>query len=123
MKVKGHKTFQNCLGDAIVFFDTEDAAQDAMSKIIGTTLHEKIINCSRMMAPADLKLKNGKNVYVKNIKSGVTLQEFLLAAQKHGTVLSVILKENSIGKLDGYANYISSAVAEEAQKKGITIVS
>lgn len=121
MKVKGHKAFQNCLGDAIVFFDSEESAQDAMSKIIGTKLHEKTINCSRMMNPTDLKLKNGKNVYVKNVKPGVTLQEFYQAAMKHGSVLSVILKENSIGKLDGYANYNNQAHAEEAAKQGITI--
>ncbi|KAL4511700.1 hypothetical protein ABPG72_012545 [Tetrahymena utriculariae] len=120
-KVKGHKTFFNCLGNAIVYFDSEEAAQDAMSKIIGFELHDKTISCSLMMPTQDLKLKNGKNIYVKNLKSTVTQKQFYEAASIHGQVLSILLQQNELGKLNGFATYKSVTGAEKAQQEGLKI--
>ncbi|KAL4471477.1 hypothetical protein ABPG74_008370 [Tetrahymena malaccensis] len=120
-KVKGHKTFFNCLGNGIVYFDTEEAAQDAMSKIIGYELHNKVISCSVMMPTQDLKLKNGKNIYVKNLKSTITQKQFYEAANAHGQVLSILLKQNALGKQDGYATYKFQTQAEKAEKEGLKI--
>jgi len=59
-----------------VYFVSEEGAQDAMSKIIGLKLHEKELNCSLLMPSQDLKLKNNKNIFVKSLRSDVTLKSF-----------------------------------------------
>lgn len=73
------------------------------------------------MPAQDLKLKNGKNVYFKNLKSSVTTQKLYQAAIVHGQVLSILLKQNALGKFDGYACYKTQPFAELAEKEGIKI--
>lgn len=121
-KVRGNKDKYNCLGDAFVYFDSEENAQDAMGKIIGTSMHQNELNCSFLMPAKDLKLKNSKNVHVKSLRSDVSLKSFYTAMRAIGQVHSVILNRNKkTDKLDGYACFKTEAEALKLDNTEVVI--
>lgn len=104
------------LGYGFVHFETEEAAQQAISKVDGKLIAGEKVN----VAPFKSKRERGEtktrytNVYVKNLPLDVTKEKLDEMFGKHGKITSSMLATAEDGKSRGFG-FINYETPEQAQ--------
>lgn len=122
--------FGNSKGYGFVHYETGEAASTAIKHVNGMLLNEKKVYVGHHIPRKDRDSKfdemkaNFTNIYVKNIESGVTDDEFRNLFEKYGDVTSAsIARDSESGKSRGFGfvNYIkhedASTAVEELNDK------
>jgi len=112
----------NSKGYGFVHYETAEAANNAIKHVNGMLLNEKkvfvghhIPKKERMSKFEEMKA-NFTNIYVKNIDSEVTDEEFRELFEKHGDITSASIARDDQGKSRGFGfvNYIRHEAASVA---------
>lgn len=114
----------NSKGYGFVHYETDEAAQQAIKHVNGMLLNEKKVYVGHHIPKKDRQSKfeemkaNYTNVYVKNINTDVTEEEFRELFSKYGEVTSSSLARDAEGKSRGFGfvnftNHDSAAKAVE----------
>lgn len=104
------------LGYGFVHFETEDAAQQAISKVDGKLIAGQKVN----VAPFKSKRERGEtktrytNIYVKNLPLDVTKDKLDEMFGKHGKITSSMLATAEDGKSRGFG-FVNFETPEQAQ--------
>ncbi|KAK2775845.1 Protein phosphatase PP2A regulatory subunit B [Onygenales sp. PD_12] len=118
--------FGNSKGYGFVHYETAEAATNAIKHVNGMLLNEKKVFVGHHIAKKDRQSKfeemkaNFTNVYVKNVDTEVTNEEFRELFEKYGDITSASLsRDNETGKSRGFGfvnfvNHESAAAAVEA---------
>jgi len=115
----------NSKGYGFVHYETAEAANNAIKHVNGMLLNEKkvfvghhIPKKERMSKFEEMKA-NFTNIYVKNIDSEVTDDEFRDLFEKHGPITSASIARDEQGKSRGFGfvNYIQHEDASVAVEK------
>ncbi|KAL9053111.1 MAG: hypothetical protein Q9162_004975 [Coniocarpon cinnabarinum] len=112
----------NSKGYGFVHYDTSDAANNAIKHVNGMLLNEKKVYVGHHIPKKDRMSKfeemkqHFTNVYVKNIESSVTDDEFREMFEKFGEVTSASLARDEEGKSRGFGfvNFVSHEAAQDA---------
>ncbi|OJD11249.1 polyadenylate-binding protein, cytoplasmic and nuclear [Emergomyces pasteurianus Ep9510] len=117
--------FGNSKGYGFVHYETAEAATNAIKHVNGMLLNEKKVFVGHHIAKKDRQSKfeemkaNFTNVYVKNLDTEVTNEEFRELFEKYGDITSASLSRDSeTGKSRGFGfvnfvNHESAAAAVE----------
>ncbi|KAK2807830.1 Protein phosphatase PP2A regulatory subunit B [Emmonsiellopsis sp. PD_5] len=117
--------FGNSKGYGFVHYETAEAATNAIKHVNGMLLNEKKVFVGHHIAKKDRQSKfeemkaNFTNVYVKNVDTEVTNEEFRELFEKYGDITSASLsRDNETGKSRGFGfvnfvNHESAAAAVE----------
>ena len=123
--------FGNSKGYGFVHYETAEAANNAIKHVNGMLLNDKKVFVGHHISKKDRQSKfeemkaNFTNIYVKNIDSEVTDEEFRGLFEKFGEITSATLSREQDGKSRGFGfvNYSShesaQAAAEEMNDKEV----
>lgn len=123
--------FGNSKGYGFVHYETAEAANNAIKHVNGMLLNDKKVFVGHHISKKDRQSKfeemkaNFTNIYVKNIDSEVTDEEFRGLFEKFGEITSATLSRDQDGKSRGFGfvNYSShesaQAAAEEMNDKEV----
>ena len=123
--------FANSKGYGFVHYETAEAANNAIKHVNGMLLNDKKVFVGHHISKKDRQSKfeemkaNFTNIYVKNIDSEVTDEEFRGLFEKFGEITSATLSRDQDGKSRGFGfvNYSShesaQAAAEEMNDKEV----
>ncbi|KAJ6442070.1 polyadenylate-binding protein [Purpureocillium lavendulum] len=98
----------NSKGYGFVHYETDEAAQQAIKHVNGMLLNEKKVYVGHHIPKKDRQSKfeemkaNFTNIYVKNINTEVTDEEFRDLFEKHGEITSASLARDQEGKSRGF---------------------
>ena len=115
--------FGNSKGYGFVHYETGEAATQAIKHVNGMLLNEKKVFVGHHVARKDRESKfeemkaNFTNIYVKNLESEVTDDEFRALFEKYGEVTSAsITRDPETGKSKGFGfvNYVKHEDASTA---------
>ena len=114
--------FGNSKGYGFVHYETAEAATQAIKSVNGMLLNEKKVFVGHHIAKRDRQSKfeemkaNFTNVYVKNIQTDVTDEEFSQLFENYGDVTSASITRDDTGKSRGFGfvNYINHEHAATA---------
>ncbi|CAK7265352.1 Protein phosphatase PP2A regulatory subunit B [Sporothrix epigloea] len=110
-------------GYGFVHYETDEAAQQAIKNVNGMLLNEKKVYVGHHIPKKDRQSKfeemkaNYTNIYIKNLSSDVTDEEFRELFEKYGTVTSsTIARDQDTGKSRGFGfiNFTSHEAAAAA---------
>jgi len=108
-------------GYGFVHFETKEAAEKAISKVNGMMLNEQKVFVGPFVARKErLKSTDGEqkytNIYVKNIKEGVTEEQLKSLFQEFGTITNAAIMSDGNGKSKGFGfvNYETPEAAKKA---------
>jgi polyadenylate-binding protein len=112
----------NSKGYGFVHYETAEAANSAIRHVNGMLLNEKKVFVGHHIPKKDRMSKfeemkaNFTNIYVKNIESEVTDDEFRDLFEKYGEITSATLAHDETGKHRGFGfvNYIKHEAAYQA---------
>ena len=112
----------NSKGYGFVHYETDEAASQAIKHVNGMLLNEKKVFVGHHIPKKDRQSKfeemkaNFTNIYVKNIPSEVTDEEFRELFEKYGDVTSASLARDEAGKSRGFGfvNFINHEHAATA---------
>ena len=112
----------NSKGYGFVHYETDEAAQQAIKHVNGMLLNEKKVFVGHHIPKKDRQSKfeemkaNFTNIYVKNISSEVTDDEFRELFEKYGDVTSASLARDQEGKSRGFGfvNFTTHESANQA---------
>ena len=110
----------NSKGYGFVHYDSAESASNAISRVNGMLLNEKKVYVGHHIPKKDRMSKfeemkqHFTNVYVKNIESSVTDDEFRDMFEKHGEVTSSSIARDDEGKSRGFG-FVNFARHDEAQ--------
>lgn len=112
----------NSKGYGFVHYETDEAAQNAITAVNGMLLNDKKVYVGHHIPKKDRQSKfeemkaNFTNIYVKNISSEVTDDEFRELFAKYGDVTSSSLARDQEGKSRGFGfvNYTTHEAAYKA---------
>ena len=111
----------NSKGYGFVHYETDEAASQAIKHVNGMLLNEKKVYVGHHIAKKDRQSKfeemkaNFTNVYVKNIHTDATDDEFRDLFEKYGDVTSSSLARDSEGKSRGFG-FVNFTTHESASK-------
>ncbi|KAI4733644.1 polyadenylate binding protein, partial [Aureobasidium sp. EXF-12298] len=111
----------NSKGYGFVHYETAEAANAAIKSVNGMLLNEKKVFVGHHIPKKDRMSKfeemkaNFTNVYVKNIDTGVTDDEFRVLFEKYGDITSASLAHDNEGKSRGFG-FVNFANHEDASK-------
>ncbi|KAI4748108.1 polyadenylate binding protein, partial [Aureobasidium sp. EXF-8846] len=111
----------NSKGYGFVHYETAEAANAAIKSVNGMLLNEKKVFVGHHIPKKDRMSKfeemkaNFTNVYVKNIDTGVTDDEFRVLFEKYGDITSASLAHDNEGKSRGFG-FVNFANHEDANK-------
>jgi len=111
----------NSKGYGFVHYETDEAAQQAIKHVNGMLLNEKKVYVGPHIPKKDRQSKfeemkaNFTNVYVKNISSDVTDDQFRELFEKYGDVTSSSLARDQEGKSRGFG-FVNFTTHESASK-------
>ncbi|THX13768.1 polyadenylate binding protein [Aureobasidium pullulans] len=111
----------NSKGYGFVHYETAEAANAAIKSVNGMLLNEKKVFVGHHIPKKDRMSKfeemkaNFTNVYVKNIDTGVTDDEFRVLFEKYGDITSASLAHDNEGKSRGFG-FVNFARHEDASK-------
>ena len=116
--------FGNSKGYGFVHYETAEGANKAISSVNGMLLNEKKVFVGHHIPRKDRDSKfdemkaNFTNIYVKNIESEVTDEDFRALFEKYGDVTSASIAREAEGKSRGfgfvnYVNHENAATAVE----------
>ena len=114
--------FGNSKGYGFVHYETAEAASQAIKHVNGMLLNDKKVFVGHHIAKKDRQSKfeemkaNFTNIYVKNIQSEVTDDEFRELFEKFGDITSASIARDDAGKSRGFGfvNYIDHEHASKA---------
>jgi polyadenylate-binding protein len=114
--------FGNSRGYGFVHYETAEAAQNAIKHVNGMLLNEKKVFVGHHIPKKDRQSKfdemkaNFTNVYVKNIETEVTDEEFRELFAKFGAITSATIArdENGQNRGFGFVNFSEHRCAAEA---------
>ena len=114
--------FGNSKGYGFVHYETGEAATNAIKHVNGMLLNEKKVFVGHHVARRDRESKfeemkaNFTNIYVKNIESEVTDDEFRELFEKYGDVTSSSIARDDTGKNKGFGfvNFVKHEAAAAA---------
>lgn len=114
--------FGNSKGYGFVHYETAEAATNAIKHVNGMLLNEKKVFVGHHIAKKDRQSKfeemkaNFTNIYVKNIESEVTDDEFRELFERYGDITSASIARDESGKNRGFGfvNYIHHEDAARA---------
>lgn len=108
-------------GYGFVHFETKEAAEKAISKVNGMMLNDQKVFVGPFVARKErLKSTDGEqkytNIYVKNIKEGVTEEQLKTLFQEYGTITNAAIMSDGNGKSKGFGfvNYETPEAAKKA---------
>ncbi|KAL2208231.1 polyadenylate binding protein [Sarocladium strictum] len=112
----------NSKGYGFVHYETDEAAQNAITAVNGMLLNDKKVYVGHHIPKKDRQSKfeemkaNFTNIYVKNISAEVTDDEFRELFEKYGDVTSSSLARDQEGKSRGFGfvNYTTHEAAYKA---------
>lgn len=109
----------NSKGYGFVHFETQEAAEQAILKVNGKQLKDKIVYVGPFLKRTDRtagKEMRFTNVYVKNLDADVDDQEFENLAREFGDITSAIVMRDDNGKSKGFGfiNYLDADSAQRA---------
>ncbi|KAF2765555.1 polyadenylate binding protein [Teratosphaeria nubilosa] len=113
--------FGNSKGYGFVHYETAEAANSAIKSVNGMLLNEKKVFVGHHIPKKDRMSKfeemkaNFTNVYVKNIESEVTDEQFRELLEKYGEITSASLTRDHEGKSRGFG-FVNFAKHEDASK-------
>lgn len=111
----------NSKGYGFVHYETDEAAQQAIKHVNGMLLNEKKVYVGHHIPKKDRQSKfdemkaNFTNVYVKNINTEATDDEFRELFEKYGDVTSSSLARDQEGKSRGFG-FVNFTTHESASK-------
>ncbi|KAM0561076.1 hypothetical protein ACHAPJ_003577 [Fusarium lateritium] len=111
----------NSKGYGFVHYETDEAASQAIKHVNGMLLNEKKVYVGHHIPKKDRQSKfeemkaNFTNVYVKNIASDVTEDDFRELFEKYGDVTSSSLARDQEGKSRGFG-FVNFTTHESASK-------
>ncbi|KAG9752318.1 polyadenylate binding protein, partial [Aureobasidium melanogenum] len=111
----------NSKGYGFVHYETAEAANAAIKSVNGMLLNEKKVFVGHHIPKKDRMSKfeemkaNFTNVYVKNIDTGVTDDEFRVLFEKYGDITSASLAHDNEGKSRGFG-FVNFSRHEDASK-------
>ncbi|RYP47934.1 hypothetical protein DL768_006089 [Monosporascus sp. mg162] len=111
----------NSKGYGFVHYETDEAAAQAIKHVNGMLLNEKKVYVGHHIAKKDRQSKfeemkaNFTNVYVKNINTEATEDEFRQLFEKYGDVTSSSLARDGEGKSRGFG-FVNFTTHESAAK-------
>ena len=123
--------FGNSKGYGFVHYETAEAANNAIKHVNGMLLNDKKVFVGHHISKKDRQSKfeemkaNFTNIYVKNIDSEVTDEEFRGLFEKFGEITSATLSRDQDGKSRGFgfvnysAHESAQAAAEEMNDKEV----
>eukprot|EP01111_Echinosteliopsis_oligospora_P010702 TRINITY_DN338_c0_g1_i1.p1 TRINITY_DN338_c0_g1~~TRINITY_DN338_c0_g1_i1.p1 ORF type:complete len:611 (-),score=168.76 TRINITY_DN338_c0_g1_i1:93-1925(-) len=107
-------------GYGFVHFETKEAAEKAIHKVNGMMLYEQKVFVGPFVARKErLKSTDGEqkytNIYVKNIKEGVTEEQLKSLFQEYGTITNAAIMSDNSGKSKGFG-FVNFETPEAAKK-------
>ncbi|KAK9487645.1 hypothetical protein V1527DRAFT_487930 [Lipomyces starkeyi] len=108
-------------GYGFVHYETAEAADNAIKHVNGMLLNDKKVFVGHHIAKKDRQSKfdemkaNYTNVYVKNVDSEVTDEQFRALFEKYGPITSVSLAKDDDGKSRGFG-FVNFENHQEASK-------
>ncbi|KAF4504729.1 hypothetical protein G6O67_008138 [Ophiocordyceps sinensis] len=111
----------NSKGYGFVHYETDEAAQQAIKHVNGMLLNEKKVYVGHHIPKKDRQSKfeemkaNFTNVYVKNIQSETTDEEFRALFEQYGDITSASLARDQEGKSRGFG-FVNFTTHESAAK-------
>jgi len=108
-------------GYGFVHFETKEAAEKAISKVNGMMLNDQKVFVGPFVARKErLKSTDGEqkytNIYVKNIKEGITEDQLKTLFQEYGLITNAaIMADGSTGKSKGFG-FVNFETPEAAKK-------
>ncbi|PHH91176.1 hypothetical protein CDD83_1457 [Cordyceps sp. RAO-2017] len=111
----------NSKGYGFVHYETDEAAQQAIEHVNGMLLNEKKVYVGRHIPKKDRQSKfeemkaNFTNVYVKNIMSETSDEEFRDLFEKYGDITSASLARDQEGKNRGFG-FVNFTTHESAAR-------
>ncbi|KAK9471922.1 uncharacterized protein V1510DRAFT_366936 [Dipodascopsis tothii] len=113
--------FGQSRGYGFVHYETAEAAENAIKHVNGMLLNDKKVFVGHHIAKKDRQSKfeemkaNFTNIYIKNIDSEVTDEQFKAMFEKFGAVTSVSLARDDEGKSRGFG-FVNYENHEDAAK-------
>lgn len=107
-------------GFGFVHYETQEAADQAISKVNNMQLGGKVVTVTKFLRAAE-RARNGElpirftNVYIKNLDENLTEKDILDAFSPFGEITSSVLVRDESGKSKGFA-FINFATPEQARK-------
>ncbi|WFD27678.1 Protein phosphatase PP2A regulatory subunit B [Malassezia nana] len=113
---------QGSLGYGFVHYESKEAAEAAIKHVNGMLLNDKKVYVGHHISKKDRQAKIEEaraqytNVYVKNLDTAVTQEEFEKLFEKYGTITSAALATDEEGKSRGFGfvNFAEHAQAAKA---------
>ncbi|KAF5860755.1 Protein phosphatase PP2A regulatory subunit B [Aspergillus alliaceus] len=112
--------FGNSKGYGFVHYETAEAANNAIKHVNGMLLNDKKVFVGHHISKKDRQSKfeemkaNFTNVYIKNVESEVTEEEFRQLFEKFGDITSATLSRDQEGKSRGFG-FVNFATHDSAQ--------
>lgn len=107
----------NSKGYGFIQFDTEAAAKEAIEKVNGMEMNDKVVYVGPFQRRAERGTTETKfnNVFVKNLGEEVTEEELRKVFESHGPVTSVMISKDEDGKSKGFG-FVCFETPEDASK-------
>ncbi|KAJ8496153.1 hypothetical protein ONZ51_g1292 [Trametes cubensis] len=108
-------------GYGFVHYETAEAAETAIKAVNGMLLNDKKVYVGHHISRKERQSKMEEmkaqftNIYVKNVDSEVTQEEFLQLFEPFGKITSAVLQTDDEGKSRGFG-FVNFETHEEAQK-------
>lgn len=108
-------------GYGFVHYETGEAAENAIKAVNGMLLNDKKVYVGHHISRKERQSKLDEmkaaftNLYVKNLESDVTQEDFEQLFSKYGSVTSAVLSFDEEGKSKGFG-FVNFETHEEAQK-------
>mmetsp|Transcript_74318 Transcript_74318/g.177067 ORF Transcript_74318/g.177067 Transcript_74318/m.177067 type:complete len:667 (+) Transcript_74318:190-2190(+) len=101
-------------GYGFVHYETEEAAKQAIEKVIGMQIGEKIVYVSQFLKRSERpkpKITNYKNLYIKNFPQDWDDAKLKEAFSEYGTITSSAAMTDKKGRKFAFVNYETSEAA------------